>query len=82
MDCESSAYYEGRTPGTIGISGYSEEYREYQISITPLNKVALQGTLPLPTIPLEKIVKRLRAIISSPVIEDDVFLRELLGSSL
>jgi hypothetical protein len=81
MDCESSAYYEGKLPGTIGISGYSEEYREHQLLIAPLVNIAFEGQETLPTFPLDRIVKRIRTLLVAPNQEDNETLREMMGIS-
>lgn len=41
MDCENSGYYAGKIPGTVSISGYSEEYREDQLFKSPILNLAL-----------------------------------------
>lgn len=79
MDCESSAYYEGRLPGTIGISGYSEEYREHQSLLSPIANLTLEWHTKLPRIGLDRIVERIRALLSAPNDEDDESLKEMLG---
>src|SRR5947207_13222632 len=81
MDCESSGYYEGKLPGTVSISGYSEEYREHQLLIYPLLNLALEGTTILPLMPLDKIVDRIRLLQLQPTLEDNEALREILGMS-
>jgi len=81
MDCESSVLYEGKLPGTITISGYSEEYREYQLSKAPLLNISLEGTEVLPTMTLDKIVDRVRMLQRQPTLEDNVALRDILGLS-
>ncbi|KAH0559839.1 hypothetical protein GP486_003648, partial [Trichoglossum hirsutum] len=81
MDCESSGYYDGKLPGTVTISGYSEEYREHQLLIAPLLNVALRGTTIIPTMPLDKIVDRIRLLQGQPTLEDNEALRGILGLS-
>jgi len=81
MDCESSMHYEGKVPGTTSISGYSEEYREYQLLKSPLLNLSLEGTDTLPTMALDKIVDRIRSRQRQPTAEDNVVLRECLGLS-
>src|SRR5436190_7458529 len=81
MDCESSGYYEGRIPGTVTVSGYSEEYREHQLLAVPLLNIALEGTTVLPAMPLDKIVERVRLLQRQPTLEDNDALRETLGLS-
>ena len=81
MDCESSGYYEGKIPGTVTVSGYSEEYREHQLLAAPLLNFALEGTAVLPAMPLDKIVERIRLLQRQPTLEDNGALREILGLS-
>jgi hypothetical protein len=81
MDCESSSRYEGKIPGTTSISGYSEEYREHQLLRAPLLNLALESTETLPTMPLDKIVERMRAQQQVATLEDNVALRDILGLS-
>lgn len=81
MDCESSAYYEGKYPATVTISGYSEEYRAHQLLQQPMLKLSLESETILPEAPLGKIVERLRRLRSQPTLEDDVGLKDLLGLS-
>jgi hypothetical protein len=80
-DCETSAYYEGTLPGTITISGYSEEYRAQQLRIVPLLKLALEAPTCLPEISLSTIVERLRKLQLQPSLEDNEGLRSILGLS-
>jgi hypothetical protein len=81
IDCDSSGYYEGKVPGTVSISGYSGEYREHQLLATPLLNLILESTTTLPTMPLDKIVERIRLLRRQPTLEDNVGLREILGLS-
>jgi hypothetical protein len=81
MDCESSAYYEGKLPGTVTVSGYSEEYREQQLLRFPLLNLSLEGTHTLPVMPLDKIVSRIRLLQRDHTLEDNDALREILGLS-
>jgi hypothetical protein len=81
-DPETSASYDGKIPGTVAISGYSEEYRAHQLRILPLVNLQLQSTVGLPKISLDKVVARLARIRTSMTIEDDEGLKEFLGLSL
>jgi DNA primase len=82
MDCESSSRYEGKIPGTTSISGYSEEYREHQLLRAPLLNLALESTETPTTMPLDKIVERIRAQQQRvATLEDNVALRDILGLS-
>ena len=81
MDCESSGYYEGKPPGTVSISGYSEEYREQQLLRAPLLNIALEGATALPVVQLDNIVTRIRSVQLQPTLEDDEGLKSLLGLS-
>jgi hypothetical protein len=81
MDCESSAYCDGRNPGTTTISGYSEEYRAHQLLKYPLLSLALEGNSVLPEIPMGKIVDRLRMLRLQPTLEDSTALADMLGLS-
>src|SRR4051812_5822014 len=81
MDCESAAYYEGRIPGTVTVSGYSEEYREHQLLALPLLNLALEGATVLPVLPLDNIVERIRLLQRQPTLEDNNALIETLGLS-
>ena len=81
MDCESSAYYDGKIPGTTTVGGYSEEYRAQQLLKYPLIEVALEGDSILPDISLSKIIARLRFREMERTIEDNVGLVDLIGLS-
>lgn len=81
MDCESSAYYDGKNPGTSSISGYSEEYRAQQLLNYPLLNLQLEGDSVLPEIPMGNIVDRLRMLRLRPTLEDNTSLAEVLGLS-
>ena len=81
MDCETSGYYEGKHPGTVSISGYSEEYREQQLLRAPLLNISLEGTTALPVVQLDNIVNRIRKVQLQPTLEDDEGLKVLLGLS-
>lgn len=81
MDCESSGYYDGKLPGTASISGYSEEYREDQLLGLPSLNISLEGTNTLPTIPMDKIVNRIRLLKGQPTLEDNEALKDILGLS-
>ncbi len=81
MDCESSAYYDGKVPGTTTVGGYSEEYRTQQVLKFPLIEVALEGDNVLPDISLSKIIARLRFREVERSREDNVGLVDLLGLS-
>jgi hypothetical protein len=81
MDSESSGYYDGKLPGTISISGYSEEYRNRQLLRSPLLNLTLEGTSILPTMALDKIVDRIRLLQRQPTLENNEFLKEILGLS-
>ncbi|EEP77420.1 predicted protein [Uncinocarpus reesii 1704] len=79
MDCETSAYYEGKYPATITISGYSEEYRAHQLLQQPVLKISLEADNVFPEVPLAKVVERLRKLRSQPALEDDEGLKDLLA---
>ncbi|KAH8589023.1 hypothetical protein B0O99DRAFT_582254 [Bisporella sp. PMI_857] len=81
IDCETSAYYEGKLPGTVSIGGYSEEYREHQLLIAPLLQLSLESATTLPVIPLNQIVQRLQTLQRNPTSEDNEGLRGFLGLS-
>jgi|ERR1700722_10071731 len=81
MDCESSGYYEGKLPGTVSISGCSEEYREHQLLRSPLLNIALEGTTVLPAMALDKIVDRMRLLQRLSTLEDNQALSDILGLS-
>ncbi|KAL4932031.1 uncharacterized protein BDV17DRAFT_254769 [Aspergillus undulatus] len=78
-DCETLAYYESKTPGTVRMAGYSEEYRLQQLRASPLLSLTLESSSVLPEIPLSKIVERLRKLQGSPQLEDNEGLCELIG---
>jgi len=82
MDCESSGYYEGKLPGTVSISGYSEEYREHQLLLSPLLNLSLESSsvLQVPP-PLNQIVQRIQTLQRMPTSEDNEALRSMLGLS-
>ena len=81
MDCESSAYYDGKNPGTCSVSGYSEEYRTQQLLISPLLNLQLEGGSVLPDISIGTIVDRIRLLKLRPTLEDNANLANLLGLS-
>jgi hypothetical protein len=81
IDCETSAYYEGKLPGTVSIAGYSREYREHQLIKAPILSLALEGTTVLPTMTLDKTIDRLRVLQRRPTFEDNDGLRDILGLS-
>ncbi|KAL9036918.1 MAG: hypothetical protein Q9214_005926, partial [Letrouitia sp. 1 TL-2023] len=82
MDPETSIYYEGKLPGTISISGFSEEYREHQLSVSPLLQLNLEGPSIFATVSIDKIVQRLRMVQKQPEVEDDEGLKQFLGLSM
>jgi hypothetical protein len=81
MDMESSKLYEGKIPGTVNISGYSEEYRDQQLSILPLLNITLEGNTVIPLMALDKIVDRIRLLQRQTTLEDNKTLGEILGLS-
>lgn len=81
MDCESSGYYEGKLPGTVSITGYSEEYRAQQLLRNPMLNLILEGTTTIPPMTLDKVVDRIRLLQRQPTLEDNETLREILGMS-
>ena len=81
MDPESSVYYEGNLPGTLTISGYSEEYRAHQLTKSPLLNLTLEGSTTFPEVNIDNIVTHLRRLQLYPHNEDDEALRQLLGLS-
>jgi hypothetical protein len=81
MDCETSEFYEGKLPGTVSISGYSEEYREHQLSKYPMLVLALEGTVTLPTMEIDKIVERIQSLQRRVAPTDNTALRDMLGLS-
>lgn len=81
-DCETSACYSSKLPGTVSISGYSEEYRAQQLRTTPPLKLTLESRTVLPEIRLSTIVERLRKLKFSPFWEDSEGLSSILGLSL
>ncbi|KAI9792116.1 MAG: hypothetical protein M1833_001264 [Piccolia ochrophora] len=58
MDKEVSAYLQGKLPGTVCLTGYSEVYREDQLGPTRLNLV-LEDVRPLPLPSMDRIVQLL-----------------------
>lgn len=80
-DCETSGYYDGKLPGTITISGYSEEYRTQQLQVAPFLKLALEAPTCLPEISLSTIIERIRKLQLQPTLEDNEGLRVILGLS-
>ncbi|KAF2753216.1 hypothetical protein EJ05DRAFT_515049 [Pseudovirgaria hyperparasitica] len=80
MDCESSCFYQGKWPGTVSVSGYSEEYREHQLNLSPLAEIALEGSVIPPLASLDRIVERIRSLQTEDT-EDPDGLREMLGIS-
>lgn len=81
MDAETSGYYEGKIPGTVSISGYSEEYRQHQLIIYPMLLFHEESTTVLPIIPLERIVQRIQTLELLPTSENSEALRDMLGLS-
>lgn len=81
LDCEVSGFYEGRIPGTVTVSGHSEEYRLQQIQISPIFNLTVHGPNLFPELPLSTIVERLRKLHQWAILEDDSELARLLGLS-
>ena len=81
MDPESSAYYEGKIPGTVGISGYSEEYRTHQLTIQPLLNLSLEGSTAFREIDIDTVVSHIRRVQLRPNTEDDESLCQIFGLS-
>jgi hypothetical protein len=81
MDCETSAYYDGKIPGTTTVGGYSEEYRAQQLLRYPLIEVALEGESVLPDVSLSNIITRLRFRELNRSLEDNMGLVDVLGLS-
>lgn len=81
MDPESSAYYEGKLPGTVGISGYSEEYRTHQLIIQPLLNLSLEGSTAFREVNMDTVVSHIRRVQLRPNTEDDESLKQLFGLS-
>ena len=81
MDCETFRYYDGKIPGTTSISGYSEEYRAYQLQHLSLLNLSLESTNVLQPMTLDRIVNRIRLLQLQPTLEDNNTLREILGLS-
>jgi hypothetical protein len=80
MDPESSQIYDGQLPGTTTVSGYSEEYRNSQLSIAPALSLQLEANVGLPVVPLTQIIARLQLLRILPI-EDNKGLLGLLGLS-
>ncbi|KAL4789305.1 hypothetical protein BDV19DRAFT_374338 [Aspergillus venezuelensis] len=78
-DCETLTYYDSKTPGTVRMAGYSEEYRLQQLRASPMLNLTLEASTVLPEISLSKIVERLRRLQASPQLEDNEGLCELIG---
>jgi hypothetical protein len=81
MDCESGGFYEGKIPGTVSVSGYSEEYRIFQLSTVPLLSLTFESNEGLPVIDLDKIVARLQRLQLYQFTEESEGLKEFLGLS-
>jgi hypothetical protein len=79
MDCESGGFYEGKIPGTVSVSGYSEEYRNFQLSVVPMLSLTFEASVGLPVIDLDKIVARLQKLQLYQFTEDTEGFKEFLG---
>jgi hypothetical protein len=82
QDPETSAHFDGRYIGTVSVSGFSEEYREHQLSIQPMLSLHLEAEVGFPVISLDKIVARIKLVQASITLEDDAGLKEFLGLSM
>src|SRR5277367_5369137 len=81
IDCESSGYYEGKLPGTVGISGYSKEYLEQQLLLFPLLNLSHESTIVLQALPLDKIIERIQTLQRTPTSQDNEALRSIFSQS-
>lgn len=78
-DCESPPLYEGMTPGTATIAGYSKEYRVHQLSLNPRSNITFEANDALPGASLDKIVRRISTLQILGTSEDSEFLAQMLG---
>ena len=79
MDCETAASHEGLHLGTVSVSGYTEEYREYQLSLKPALSLILEAQTIPPVMNIASIVSRLQLLQLQPNLEDNQKLAEILG---
>lgn len=82
MDPETLIIYDGGAPGTLSISGYSEEYRQQQYAAMPRILLKLKQEVPLPQVTADFLVKRIQSLkypTTHP--RTDASLRQVLGNS-
>jgi tetratricopeptide (TPR) repeat protein len=79
MDLESGNFYDGKLPGTVTVSGFSEEYRNQQLQAKPPLNLTLEANVGLPVIDLDRIITRLQFLQTSQYNEDSEGLKPLLG---
>lgn len=79
LDCESAASHEGYHHGTTSVTGYTEEYREYQLLQVPLLNLLFEAQTVPPVMTIDKIVERILRLQSQPTLEDNKGLAEILG---
>lgn len=81
MDMESSPYYTGKTPGTVSVNGYSEEYR--LTKVPPRLNLMLCNYDPLPVLATDTILSRMQLIRWGlpSLVQAESELRQILGPS-
>lgn len=69
MDMEVSRFYEGYYPGTVGVAGYSEEYRAQQLETKPVANITLfsNDAMP-PALNIERIIQRFQSSYLNPLV--------------
>lgn len=78
-DCETAASYDGHHKGTTSVLGYSEEYREFQLSQTVQFQLSLEEQNPPPPMTLDAVVERLQLLQRNATHEDNARLRQIIG---
>jgi len=78
-DCETASSYDGYHVGTTSVVGYSEEYREFQLSQTVQFQLSLEERNSPPPMTLDAIVERIQMLQRNPAHEDNTRLRQILG---
>ncbi|KAF1813431.1 hypothetical protein P152DRAFT_457795 [Eremomyces bilateralis CBS 781.70] len=81
MDCTSVSNYDGKLPGTVTVSGWSEEYRAHQLIAKPVVQLSVEGRRTIPELPIDQVVERMRKLQVFRTLEDNEGLVKLLGMS-
>lgn len=81
VDPETSVIYDGAAPGTLSVTGYSEEYRQQQFAATPRIVIALEEKVPPPKVTIDFLVKRMQSLYWPGHPLTEASLKQVLGNS-